>query len=126
MDVLQFLIFSDNQSAFPGSERMNIETDANGYATGVEITKADSQPVFREDGQETGMKYQVDQVEEQNVAEASPITRKNTDAFLDVDFEGMQNLAPVAGASGSISEDQRIALASGNLDQAIAMGNRRG
>ena len=72
------------------------------------------------------MKYQVDQVEEQNVAEASPITRKNTDAFLDVDFEGMQNLAPVAGASGSISEDQRIALASGNLDQAIAMGNRRG
>ena len=126
MDVLQFLIFSDNQSAFPGSERMNIETDANGYATGVEITKADSQPVFSEDGQETGMKYQVDQVEEQNVAEASPITRKNTDAFLDVDFEGMQNLAPVAGASGSISEDQRIALASGNLDQAIAMGNRRG
>ena len=126
MDVLQFLIFSDNQSAFPGSERMSIETDANGYATGVEITKADSQPVFSEDGQETGMKYQVDQVEEQNVAEASPVTRKNTDAFLDVDFEGMQNLAPVAGASGSISEDQRIALASGDLDQAIAMGNRRG
>ena len=50
MDVLQFLIFSDNQSAFPGSERMSIETDANGYATGVEITKADSQPVFSEDG----------------------------------------------------------------------------
>jgi hypothetical protein len=126
MDVLQFLIFSDNQSAFPGSERMSIETDANGYATGVEITKADSQPVFSEDGQETGMKYQVDQVAEQNVAEVSPMARKNTDAFLDVNFEDMQNLAPAAGASGPISEDQRIALASGNLDEAIAMGNRRG
>jgi hypothetical protein len=126
MDVLQYLLFSQNQNLFPGSERMHIETDANGYATGVEITKTDSQPVFSEDGQEVGMKGQIDQVEEQNITQ-NPVSETTADPFLDVDFQSMNEVVPAAGAvpSQTLTQEQRIALAGGDLDEAIAMGNRR-
>ena len=35
MDVMKYLIFAENQSAFPGSEQMIIKTDGEGYATGA-------------------------------------------------------------------------------------------
>ena len=47
------------------------------------------------------------------------------DPFLNVDFESMQETIPAAGASAPLSEEQRIALAGGDLDEAIAMGSRR-
>ena len=123
MDVLQYLIFTENQSTFPGSERMVIETDRNGNAVGIDITKAQSQPTFSEDGQRTGEKLSFEEVTEKDVAQTkAPETTQ--DPFLNVDFESMQEVVPAAGASRPLNENQRIALAGGNLDQAIAMGSQ--
>ena len=36
----------------------------------------------------------------------------------------MQQINPAAGNTGSINPEQRLALAGGNLDEAIALGNR--
>ena len=47
------------------------------------------------------------------------------DPFLNVDFESMQETIPAAGASAPLSQAQRVALAGGDLDEAIAMGSRR-
>ena len=48
-----------------------------------------------------------------------------SDPFLNVNFDEMNQTVPAAGASAPLTPDQRIALAGGDLDQAIAMGNRR-
>tara|TARA_R110000782_G_scaffold270472_1_gene371582 strand:- start:18 stop:3020 length:3003 start_codon:yes stop_codon:yes gene_type:complete len=123
MDVMQYLIFSDNQNAFPGSERMLIETDERGNAVGIDITKSESQPTFSEDGQRTGQELAF-QEETENIEPSTTAPGTATDPFLNVDFENMQQINPAAGASGNINADQRVALASGNLDEAIALGNR--
>ena len=51
------------------------------------------------------------------------------DPFLDVDFDQVvQNTGVGLGmeqATKQLTDDQRVALAGGNLDQAIAMGSRR-
>ena len=123
IDVMQFLMFTNNQSAFPGSERLRIESDENGMTTGVEITKAESEPIFTEDGQRAGEELASQEVEMSNVA--SP--RTNEDPFLNVDFEQMQETIPAAGRMPfkPLTPDQRVALAGGDLDEAIAMGQRR-
>ena len=123
MDVMQYLIFSDNQNAFPGSERMLIETDEKGNAIGIDITKSESRPTFSEDGQRTGQELAF-QEETENIGPSTTAPGMATDPFLNVDFENMQQINPAAGASGSINPDQRVALASGNLDEAIALGSR--
>lgn len=123
MDVMQYLIFSDNQNAFPGSERMLIETDERGNAIGIDITKSESQPTFSEDGQRTGQELAF-QEETENTGPSTTAPGMATDPFLNVDFENMQQINPATGASGSINPEQRVALASGNLDEAIALGSR--
>ena len=123
MDVMQYLIFSENQNAFPGSERMLIETDERGMATGIDITKAESQPTFSKDGQLTGQQLAFQEMTE-NVGPETTAPVPNADPFLNVDFENMQQINPAAGNTGSINPEQRLALAGGNLDEAIALGNR--
>ncbi len=120
MDVMQYLLFTDNQSAFPGSERLRIESNDDGMTTGVEITKAHSEPIFSEDGQKAG-----EALSEQEVVMSDAAPKVAQDPFLNVDFESMQETIPAAGASAPLSEEQRIALAGGDLDEAIAMGSRR-
>ena len=123
MDVMQYLIFSDNQNAFPGSERMLIETDEKGNAIGIDITKSESRPTFSEDGQRTGQELAF-QEETENIGPSTTAPGMATDPFLDVDFENMQQINPAAGNTGSINPEQRVALAGGNLDEAIALGSR--
>ena len=123
MDVMQYLIFSDNQNAFPGSERMVIETDERGNAVGIDITKSESRPTFSEDGQRTGQEFAF-QEETENTGPSTTAPGMATDPFLNVDFENMQQSTPAAGNTGSINPEQRVALASGNLDEAIALGSR--
>ena len=117
---MQYLLFTDNQSAFPGSERLRIESNDDGMTTGVEITKAHSEPIFSEDGQKAG-----EALSEQEVVMSDAAPKVAQDPFLNVDFESMQETIPAAGASAPLSEEQRIALAGGDLDEAIAMGSRR-
>ena len=130
LDVMKYLIFAENQSAFPGSEQMIIKTDGEGYATGIDIVKADSQPIFSQDGQETGQKIMVDEVEEQVKAPRPPATKGpfktlEKDPFLDVNFEEIAQTVPTGGATKPLSPDQRVALAGGNLDEALALGSQR-
>jgi hypothetical protein len=130
MDVMKYLIFSENQSAFPGNEQMIINTDDAGYATGVDIVKADSKPTFSEDGQKTGQKLIVDEVQEQVQAPRQPATKGpfktlEKDPFLDVNFEEIAQTTPTEGATKPLSPDQRVALAGGNLDEALALGSQR-
>jgi len=130
MDVMKYLIFSENQSAFPGNEQMIINTDNAGYATGVDIVKADSKPTFSEDGQKTGQKIMVDEVQEQVQAPRQPATKGpfktlEKDPFLDVNFEEIAQTTPTEGATKPLSPDQRVALAGGNLDEALALGTQR-
>jgi len=130
MDVMKYLIFSENQSAFPGNEQMIINTDNAGYATGVDIVKADSKPTFSEDGQKTGQKIMVDEVQEQVQAPRQPATKGpfktlEKDPFLDVNFEEIAQTTPTEGATKPLSPDQRVALAGGNLDEALALGSQR-
>ena len=130
MDVMKYLIFAENQSAYPGSEQMIIKSDAAGYATGIDIVKADSKPTFSKDGQETGEKIMVDEVQEQAKAPRPPETKgpfktMEKDPFLNVDFEEMVQTAPTGGATKPLSPDQRVALAGGNLDEALALGSQR-
>jgi hypothetical protein len=120
VDVMQYLLFTDNQSAFPGSERLRIESNDDGMSTGVEITKAHSEPIFTEDGQKAGQA-----LSEQEVVMSDAAPKVAQDPFLNVDFESMQETIPAAGASAPLSQEQRIALAGGDLDEAIAMGSRR-
>ena len=130
IDVMKYLIFSENQSAFPGNEQMIIKTDDAGYATGLDIVKADSKPTFSQDGQETGQKIMVDEVQEQAKAPRQPATKGpfktlEKDPFLNVDFEEMTQTVPTGGATQPLSPDQRVALAGGNLDEALALGSQR-
>ena len=130
MDVMKYLIFSENQNAFPGNEQMIIKTDDAGYATGIDIVKADSKPTFSEDGQKTGQKIMIDEVQEQvksqrEPATAGPFKTLEKDPFLDVNFEEIAQTTPTEGATKPLSPDQRVALAGGNLDEALALGTQR-
>ena len=123
MDVMQYLLFTQSDASFPGSERMFIESDENGMTTGVEITKTEEQPMFTRDGQLAGESLAMQEVAASNV---EPFFQTNkSDPFLNVNFDEMNQTVPAAGASAPLTPDQRIALAGGNLDEAIAMGNRR-
>ena len=95
LDVMQYLIFSDNQNAFPGSERMLIETDERGNAVGIDITKSESQPTFSEDGQRTGQELAFRE-ETENIGPSTTAPGMATDPFLNVDFENMQQINPAA------------------------------
>ena len=66
----------------------------------------------------------VDEVQEEAKAPRQPATVEK-DPFLKVDFEEMAQTAPTGGATQPLSPDQRVALAGGNLDEALALGSQR-
>ena len=102
---------------------MNIAIGNDGRAAGVELSKVDSKNEFSMDAQ--GVARDIQTVQAETVGEYVTAA----DPFLDVDFDQMvQNTGVGLGmeqATKQLTDDQRIALAGGNLDQAIAMGNRR-
>ena len=124
-DVMKYMIFmSDNNVSYPGSENMSITIGNDGRAAGVELSKVDSKNEFSIDAQ--GVASDIQTVQAETVGEN---VTPNKDPFLDVDFDQIvQNTGVGLGmeqAAKQLTDDQRIALAGGNLDQAIAMGSRR-
>ena len=115
---------SDNNVSYPGSENMSITIGNDGRAAGVELSKVDSKNEFSIDAQ--GVASDIQTVQAETVGEN---VTPNKDPFLDVDFDQIvQNTGVGLGMvqpTKQLTDDQRIALAGGNLDQAIAMGNRR-
>ena len=132
MDVMKLLLFgSNNDMAYPGAETMLIQTDANGYATGAEVNKSQNQNMFSADamtaGEDLAMMNAEQAVEEQQVKQAdTPVDKP--DPFLNVDFANIVEQAGVgmgSGAGKALTQDQRVALAGGNLDEALALGSQR-
>jgi len=124
-DVMKYMIFmADNNVSYPGSENMNIVIGRDGRAANVELSKVDSKNEFSMDAQ--GVARDIETVQAETVGENVTAAR---DPFLDVDFDQVvQNTGVGLGmeqAAKQLTDDQRVALAGGNLDQAIAMGNRR-
>ena len=124
-DVMKYMIFmADNNASFPGSENMQLQIANDGRAAGVELSKVDSKNEFSIDAQ--GVANDIQTVQAETVDEPATAAR---DPFLDVDFDQVVQDTGVGlgmeGAQKQLTDDQRIALAGGNLDQAIAMGNRR-
>tara|TARA_R110002051_G_scaffold128519_1_gene202225 strand:+ start:4210 stop:7137 length:2928 start_codon:yes stop_codon:yes gene_type:complete len=123
-DVMKYMIFmAENNVSYPGSENMNILINSEGYAEDVEISKVESQNEFTMDAQ--GVVQDMQTVAAETETESAP---QGKDPFLDVDFNqvvqdtnvgmGMEN------AGKQLTEEQRVALAGGNIDAAIAMGSR--
>ena len=110
---------------------MLIQTDANGYATGAEVNKSQNQNMFSADamtaGEDLAMMNAEQAVEEQQVKQAdTPVDKP--DPFLNVDFANIVEQAGVgmgSGAGKALTQDQRVALAGGNLDEALALGSQR-
>ena len=130
VDVMKLMLFAGKNEAnvaYPGKETMEIEIGDDGYATGVNITKAESQPEFSQDGQRVGEKFAIENEQENSAAMTSS---PNVDPFLNVDFNDMnQAIAATgvgmgSGAPTNMNDAQRVALAGGNLDEAIALGSR--
>jgi hypothetical protein len=124
-DVMKYMIFmSDNNASYPGSENMDIKIGPDGRAANVEISKVDSKNEFSIDAQ--GVANDIQTVSAETVGENVAPTQ---DPFLDVNFDQVVQDTGVGlgmeGAQKQLTEDQRIALAGGDLDQAIAMGSRR-
>ena len=66
VDVMKLMLFAGKNEpnvAYPGIETMEIEIGEDGFATGVNITKAESQPEFSQDGQRVGDKFAIEKVE---------------------------------------------------------------
>ncbi len=109
---------------------MLIQTDENGYATGAEINKAQTQNMFSADAMSAGddlAMMNAEQAVEQTVAQQADMPVDRPDPFLNVDFADIVEQTGVGmggGASKSLTEAQRVALAGGNLDEALALGSR--
>ena len=123
LDVMKILIFGTNQaSSYPGNEQMVIGTDDNGFASGVEVSTAAQDQQFSPDSQ-----VAVDDVSA--VESVQPQASNQVNPFLNVDFnQVVQDTGVGMGnqAAANLTDDQRIALAGGDLDEAIALGSDRG
>ena len=123
IDVMKILIFGANDSvSYPGNEQMVINTDDNGFASGVDISTASENQQFSPDSQVA--------VDDVNAIESmEPQASNQVNPFLNVDFNQIvQDTGVGMGnqATANLTEDQRIALAGGDLDEAIALGSDRG
>jgi len=132
MDVMKLLMFgSNNDMAYPGAETMLIQTDENGYATGAEINKSQTQNMFSADAMSAGedlAMMNAEQAVEKEQAQQADMPVDRPDPFLNVDFADVVEQAGVgmgSGAQKALTEDQRVALAGGNLDEALALGTQR-
>jgi hypothetical protein len=124
VDVMRLLIFAgQNNVSYPGSEDMVIQVEDDGRVSDIEISKAQSKQVFSDNAQGG-----VDSVNELNAASVTePVAPQTSDPFLDVDFASMVDQTGVGmgtSAPTNLNDAQRAALAGGNLDEAIALGNR--
>ena len=110
---------------------MLIQTDENGYATGAEINKSQTQNMFSADAMSAGedlAMMNAEQAVEKEQAQQADMPVDRPDPFLNVDFADVVEQAGVgmgSGAGKSLTEDQRVALAGGNLDEALALGTQR-
>ena len=124
-DVMKYLIFmADNNVTFPGSESMQIKVAPNGYALDTQIVKANSKSEFSQDAQSVINDIQPVNQQEKQVSSAQ------TDPFLIDDFQNLVKqsgvgIGNVSEAASRLSQEQRVALAGGDLDEAIALGSRR-
>jgi hypothetical protein len=78
-------------------------------------------------GEDLAMMNAEQAVEKEQAQQADmPVDRP--DPFLNVDFADVVEQAGVgmgSGAGQSLTADQRVALAGGNLDEALALGTQR-
>jgi len=124
VDVMRLLIFAgQNNVSYPGSEDMVIQVEDDGRVSDIEISKAQSKQVFTDNAQGG-----VESINELNAASITePVASQTSDPFLDVDFASMVDQTGVgmgSSAPTNLNDAQRAALAGGNLDEAIALGNR--
>ena len=124
VDVMRLLIFAgQNNVSYPGSEDMVIQVEDDGRVSDIEISKAQSKQVFTDNAQGG-----IESVNELNAASVTePVASQAKDPFLDVDFASMVDQTGVgmgSSAPTNLNDAQRAALAGGNLDEAIALGNR--
>ena len=124
VDVMRLLIFAgQNNVSYPGSEDMVIQVEDDGRVSDIEISKAQSKQVFTDNAQGG-----IESVNELNAASVTePVASQAKDPFLDVDFASMVDQTGVgmgSSAPTNLNDAQRAAVAGGNLDEAIALGNR--
>ena len=124
VDVMRLLIFAgQNNVSYPGNEDMVIQVEDDGRVSDIEISKAQSKQVFSDNAQGG-----IESVNELNAASVTePVASQASDPFLDVDFASMVDQTGVgmgSSAPTNLNDAQRAALAGGNLDEAIALGNR--
>ena len=124
MDVMKLLIFSTNNApSYPGSEDMVIGTNDEGRVLDIEISKSNNKNMFSKSVQNTVQniknRQNIKQANERQVAAAAP---KRDPFLVDNLAATMQGQTP--SPSQPLTADQRIALAGGNLDEAIAMKGR--
>ena len=123
--MLKYLIFmADNNVSYPGAESMQIKVAPNGYALETSIVKANTKNEFSQDAQGV-----INDIQNVNIPEKQ-VSSVNTSPFLVDNFENLVKQTGVGVGSASeaaskLSEEQRVALAAGDLDEAIALGNRR-
>ena len=124
-DVMKYLIFmADNNVSYPGAESMQIKVAPNGYALETSIVKANTKNEFSQDAQGV-----INDIQNVNIPEKQ-VSSVNTSPFLVDNFENLVKQTGVGVGSASeaaskLSKEQRVALAAGDLDEAIALGNRR-
>jgi hypothetical protein len=124
-DVMKYLIFmADNNVTFPGSESMQIKVAPNGYAVDTQIVKANTKSEFSQDAQSV-----INDIQPVNEQEKQ-VSSVQTDPFLIDDFQNLVKqsgvgIGNVSEAASRLSQEQRVALAGGDLDEAIALGSRR-
>jgi hypothetical protein len=123
---MRLLIFAGNNNiSYPGSEDMVIEVNDNGVVGNVEVSKAQDKGEFTaammaaaNDAGNTEMPP-VQEVE-QAPAAADPFLNVDFASLVDQTGTGMGTSAPT-----NLSDAQRVALAGGDLDEAIALGSSR-
>tara|TARA_Y100001963_G_scaffold17580_1_gene21720 strand:+ start:5263 stop:8091 length:2829 start_codon:yes stop_codon:yes gene_type:complete len=131
VDVMKLMIFaSNNDVGYPGSEQMILDVNDDGKITDVEISKATDKNVFSMGAD--GAIENINEVASTQVdIPTGDLPTTSQDPFLDVDFDNMNQAIAASGvgmgenAPSDLNEAQRIALAGNNLDEAIALGNRR-
>ncbi len=122
-DVMKYMIFmADNNVSFPGSESMKLDIAPDGRAVNATIVKANTKNAFSNDAQGV--------VNDLQEAPQVDVSKVNADPFLVDDFQNIvkqtgTGIGSASEAAKKLTQEQRVALAGGNLDQAIALGNRR-
>ena len=116
------IFMADNNVSFPGSESMKLDIAPDGRAVNATIVKANTKNAFSNDAQ--GVVNDLQEAPQVDVSKVKP------DPFLVDDFQNIvkqtgTGIGSASEAAKKLTQEQRVALAGGDLDQAIALGNRR-